>query len=165
MTRQRSRLNSSDDFNRRLFWSVPSCWFFAESSTLRSVRFSDGKGALLFLYHRNKQDFHSPDIRKDSTISCYEVLYAITSFVLQLFCNDKYYCPVKLFGCIRIFSNHARCSLNSIFGVLTCSAPQLLFDRLSAKMWMKTYHPCTLQFYRMPIIGLLSVLCTLFFSR
>ena len=118
MTRQWSRLNSSDDFNRRLFWSVPSCWFFAESSTLRSVRFSDGKGALLFLYHRNKQDFHSPDIRKDSTISCYEVLYAITSFVLQLFCNDKYYCPVKLFGCIRISSNHARCSLSSILGGL-----------------------------------------------
>ena len=26
-----------------------------------------------------------------------------------------YYCPVKLFGCIRISSNHARCSLSSIF--------------------------------------------------
>ena len=29
-----------------------------------------------------------------------------------------YYCPVKLFGCIRISSNHARCSLSSIFGGL-----------------------------------------------
>ena len=29
-----------------------------------------------------------------------------------------YYCPVKLFGCIRISSNHARCSLSSIWGGL-----------------------------------------------
>ena len=30
--------------------------------------------------------------------------------------NPNNYCPVKLFGCIRISSNHARGSLSSILG-------------------------------------------------
>ena len=65
--------------------------FYWKSIKNGFFRSSRGKVKSLFLplYRKNTQGFHNLDRRRDSLISCYLVLYAVTYFMLQLFCNDK----------------------------------------------------------------------------